>query len=357
MIEMMIVIAIIILLFGMFFLGANQIFGSNKVGLTKSILQTAVSLYSEYDQATHSVTNPPITYPQTPFYAPTPTPVGPTYVSIYEFAPAQIPSAINFWTAWGEVLPQQVSQNLTYNTGSPQVFPVGTYLPDGIVTQTYLQSKAAGALASYYPTPWAQLPKLSALSQSVQDTVSVMYVLSSIAANQKILAGLPPAEVSNAITYLGLPAPSTTLTPSDITLPLGPNATPTVVVNPPLMLDAWNNLVIFVPAQGLIGVKAPPNTPDNFIAGHTYQRGDRVIYGGIYYTWINTVSSNNVTQPSINPTPSAPHLMPDQTPYLHPGNNANWGGFCSTDFKPFFMSAGPDGDLSTGNDNVYSFQP
>jgi type II secretory pathway pseudopilin PulG len=63
--------------------------------------------------------------------------------------------------------------------------------------------------------------------------------------------------------------------------------------NPPILLDGWGNPIIFVPSLGLTGVT---------VGGQANQ----------------------------------PVLAPDN--------------------RPFFVSAGEDGDFSTGDDNVYSFE-
>ena len=72
---------------------------------------------------------------------------------------------------------------------------------------------------------------------------------------------------------------------------------------PAALADGWGNPIIFVPSSGLSGVK------------------------------IGSFSSNGATSASSNTvTITAP------------------------DNRPFWASPGPDGDFSTGDDNVYSFQ-
>jgi prepilin-type N-terminal cleavage/methylation domain-containing protein len=71
-------------------------------------------------------------------------------------------------------------------------------------------------------------------------------------------------------------------------------------IDPPFMADAWGNPILYVPAGGLTSVKVGDN-------------------------------ANPVTITSTGLT----------------GNVNN---------RPFFVSAGPDGNFQTGDDNIYSFQ-
>jgi len=84
----------------------------------------------------------------------------------------------------------------------------------------------------------------------------------------------------------------------------------------PVMLDAWNNPIIFVPAPGLAGV---------------------------------TFESAGTTQHRITSSGIKPDLNGDgdfyDTNELAPGGS-----------RPFFASAGPDGIFTTGDDNIYSFE-
>jgi hypothetical protein len=71
----------------------------------------------------------------------------------------------------------------------------------------------------------------------------------------------------------------------------------------PLVLDAWGNPIIFVPGSGLI-VYSKAGGHSDATKGYIYQ------------------------------------VVLIQSP----------------DHKPFFASAGPDGDFSNGDDNIYSFE-
>jgi type II secretory pathway pseudopilin PulG len=82
------------------------------------------------------------------------------------------------------------------------------------------------------------------------------------------------------------------------------------VIDPPLILDAWNNPVIFVGSDGMIGVALSGKSDKPF--------------------W--RITSGGIVDASV-PLTSLPRSA-----------------------RPFFASAGPDGDFRTGDDNVYSFE-
>ena len=119
-------------------------------------------------------------------------------------------------------------------------------------------------------------------SDAYRNTILAMALLKTIPANHDAMSKLPAKAVL-------VPASNDTVTTVDDT---------TV----PLVADAWGNPIIFVPGNGLQGVKVGV-------------RGD-----GSY---------------------------PSETSNLT---------IRSPDNRPFFASAGPDGDMSRGDDNLYSFQ-
>ena len=104
----------------------------------------------------------------------------------------------------------------------------------------------------------------------------------------------------------------------------------------PLILDAWGNPLVFVPASGLINVRG------NLSAGAN----------GATVTGI--CKKNGVP---VTPAPGFGVLPPVLSPEA--ANGPNYNEVAPGDRpqgRPFFASAGPDGDLSTGDDNVYSFE-
>jgi prepilin-type N-terminal cleavage/methylation domain-containing protein len=179
----------------------------------------------------------------------------------------------------------------------PPTAPDGTIMSGGAVSSESLQLTVPG-----HPVP----PSI------VQNTEAVMLAMTAMPDNQKIMTNLPPAKVVTEQQRMGDP-PGTTY--------------------PTMQQDSWGNPILFVPAYGLMGVKA--SGPDTYSGSVAYQRGNKVVYLGVIYTCI---VPNTGTIPVISSNPTV------------------WGGVCSPDFTPFWASAGPDGDLSKGDDNIYSFE-
>lgn len=94
----------------------------------------------------------------------------------------------------------------------------------------------------------------------------------------------------------------------------------------PMLLDAWNNPIILVPGSGLRvrllnGEKA-------------YMKNDTTPYNTSNLGIAIVVSPEG--QVDTTTTPGVP--------------------FCKKPGRPFFASAGPDGNFATGDDNLYSFE-
>ncbi len=239
--ELLLVIGIIILLVTLFFIGFKHVANSNRVQDTKSTLQTAATLFGNYDQATHLTKVP-------------------GWLTNFESA-ATMPTAMSV--------------------------------------------ESLQLLVASHPVP----------PQIVIDTETVMATLTGIPDNQKIVGSLPQAKTVVELARTG---------------------DPTGTTYSAMLQDSWGNPIFFVFANGLAGVTSSGG--DTYNSSTQYQRGNRVIYQGRIYTWINQTSGNS--------TP----------PITSPYSDANWGGLCSPDLRPFWVSAGPDGDLSKGDDNVYSFE-
>ncbi len=100
--------------------------------------------------------------------------------------------------------------------------------------------------------------------------------------------------------------------PSKQLMGFNESVSPPTVLSPPVILDAWNNPIIFVPSGGLTGVK--------LMQGPTP--------GATTYT----IRSSGVYATGTEPQP--------------PGSKD----------RPFWASAGQDGNFLLGDDNIYSFQ-
>jgi hypothetical protein len=128
----------------------------------------------------------------------------------------------------------------------------------------------------------------------VLQTAWVYQKMRSVPANRNVMAQLPADRLMkwSATTVVPKVPPQGLVPP-----PAGMNPTPVPpTTSVPILVDSWNNPIIFVPAQGMSGMTT----------------------GGVTYT---------VAAP-----------------------------FKSPDGRPFFASAGPDGDFTKGDDNVYSFE-
>ncbi len=84
-----------------------------------------------------------------------------------------------------------------------------------------------------------------------------------------------------------------------------------------MLLDGWNNPIIFVPATGL----------------HVQMLNGASAYSGaVTQNWIIVSPEGRVT------------------------GNGTANPIVTTPGRPFWASAGPDGDFSKGDDNIYSFE-
>jgi hypothetical protein len=103
-------------------------------------------------------------------------------------------------------------------------------------------------------------------------------------------------------------------------VPALPQFEPDTTPGAPLFLDAWDNPIIFVPGTGLrvrkIGSKSELVPSDN----------EQTVI-------VTSPEGKTARDPAT------------QLPYV------------TQTGRPFFASAGPDGDFATGDDNIYSFEP
>jgi prepilin-type N-terminal cleavage/methylation domain-containing protein len=159
----------------------------------------------------------------------------------------------------------------------------------------------------------------------VGNTQRVFQIISRIPANKQMFTKLParqihgvtdePVDAHGTIVLLPYVQDGTTTTPPTA------NADRRSI-DPPLVLDAWGNPIIFVGSRGLAGVDLAKKSgtagmdPTDFD-----QPGRRVTSVGVVV--------DNATL-DTGPIPAGA--------------------------RPFFASAGPDGNFRTGDDNVYSFQ-
>ncbi|HTW94791.1 MAG TPA: prepilin-type N-terminal cleavage/methylation domain-containing protein [Tepidisphaeraceae bacterium] len=132
-------------------------------------------------------------------------------------------------------------------------------------------------------------------------------------------------------------------------MPTNAKAVPTTEANVPSgtsltsdLLDGWNNPIIFVPAGGLSEVYSSQAGPSS----GSFSPGALVALSSSSPTKINGQDYYEIYT-CISSTTSGP-----------PNPSTAWApGVRSPDGKPFWASAGPDGNFQLGDDNIYSFQP
>ena len=141
---------------------------------------------------------------------------------------------------------------------------------------------------------------------AVCNTQLVYQILNRIPSNRQAMGKLPRQQLLGQVDVS--PPPPRKL------LPL-PGSDP-VTIDPPLVLDAWGNPIVFVGSDGLrmAGVDKKPGTPGTSIPD---------------FNRLVRVTSVGLVAPD-DPTPAGA--------------------------RPFFASAGPDGNFRTHEDNVYSFE-
>ncbi len=127
-----------------------------------------------------------------------------------------------------------------------------------------------------------------------------------------------------------------------------------------VMLDAWNNPILYVPAP----VTIPRDGPDGISTNNPDPPAwaDRYGLRGVAVDGVRDGSNNLIPHRVVNPggidrddSPANWKLYPDEP---------TWGTPASVSaqitklrhFRPFFVSAGPDGDFRTHDDNLYSFE-
>lgn len=102
----------------------------------------------------------------------------------------------------------------------------------------------------------------------------------------------------------------------------------------PILLDAWNNPIIIVP---------PPNIDPTFVASNLADCYGLVGVVVDEQAGLRVVNPGGVNLPGRDLYPTAAMSSAQQIARLR-------------HFRPFFVSAGPDGDFSTHDDNIYSFE-
>jgi type II secretory pathway pseudopilin PulG len=316
-IELLIVIGVIALLAAMLILGLHSVVNSSKSGATKVTLQALQGMLAELDAKTR-LNKAPVewmwwtTSSTSQLVQPLPGTNDydlwhiPWRNGLVSAAPvARNPDALD--------APGNVSEdNEATRSGSRQVLntqivmsmllglPTNRSVLQQIPADRYFIPTWVGNLQ--VPTPGNDAVLLTTDDSSGGENIFNLYLPGAIVQYKGI------QYLCVAATNLTPPAPSGTNPWQDLSVTPGR-------ASAPLLLDSWNNPIIFVPATGLrvrmLNGKSANDPTDN-------------------------------TQTTIIISPEG-KLDPTKTIVLQPG-------------RPFFASAGPDGDFSRGDDNVYSFE-
>jgi prepilin-type N-terminal cleavage/methylation domain-containing protein len=175
-----------------------------------------------------------------------------------------------------------------------------------------------------WTTSQEQVPQhaLASTDPIVTDTAFVMYAIESLPENQKIIASLPQNKVQNVV--INIVSSSAGLSPP-------------VTVSVPLVLDGYGNPIVFVPGGGLgttTATVSPAGSPNALV-------------------WLDGVNAGIITTTGPITNTSTPYNL---TSNLYVPTKLTLAN------QPFFVSAGPDGDLSNStrsdktDDNIYSFK-
>ena len=314
-VELLVVIGIIVVLAGIIFIGLGKVTGSAKDRVTRQQLANLKGMLADYEAQTRFATSPPAWLwwnGATVVNAPS---------AVYQLGTNAYP--INFWRD-----PYRVN-NDPAERSDPVANP-GLVTTDGLGTP---QRQQAIAVVN------TQIAISAMLGLPANRTR-----MENLPGEQKLVFDWRDGNVDTPDTnYFSNPTPGATLPgtycpgarvrfqgANYIALPAYPvpgNSNPSNTTHwrntqgqpvSPLLLDGWGNPIIFVPASGirvlLLGGKSTYDIADN------EQRHIIVSPEG-------TVENNGTATPRIQRVG-----------------------------RPFFASAGPDGNFATGDDNIYSFE-
>jgi prepilin-type N-terminal cleavage/methylation domain-containing protein len=360
-IELMVVIAIIGVLTGLLVMTIGHMSRSGKVQATRSDLQNAKAMFDEL-----SASGGMNRYPQEWLWrntAGTPQDVDLTRAT----PPLYSTYALDFWripmrgdaTSGGQIDPTNV------NIIGPRFFDcldaqVGALTPDNPVirngSRVVLNTQLAMQILLAYPMNKTSLGQLPPDRLMVPDWVSGE--VPSMPTGKDGLRGSSDDGsdavtqvnycVNNCVRFNGATyrcikshtANSGNEPPPATQPPTAPAKNTNWLQDPnptPLILDAWGNPIIFVPASGLINVFTGKGTSDTAVRGNPQLSPSAP--SGVNRILLPVTSPEGENDPTYSTTPYKTRMIGE-----YPTG------------RPFFVSGGPDGDISTGDDNVYSFE-
>jgi prepilin-type N-terminal cleavage/methylation domain-containing protein len=361
-IEVVIAIAIIALLASMLIYGTSHLSSSARGSNTRAVFEASKMMMSEYESqvgghfglkvnpATGHLVGSRLNYwrwyarpagytatPPTPAAYVSGDPNQTAFTATEVDLPAN-PYSLNFWTC-----PCRIDTATPLGTINRLDLPAPIYSPGSVNRHN------------------AGIPSVHA---NINGTVAMlnthlaMIAMQSMAENRRIVENLPTTELApleweaNTFYLPGMVIAVKSPTGANVFLrcvnphmssiaPTVSSSSPPVISdvtnwgfgqNAPFLLDGWGNPICFVPGSGMqVGALY-----DN---GKSYVAGDRAyVVSGTDRTYYVCLQNSNGNQP-----PSA-SFWQAATPIRDPG------------LRPFFASAGPDGDFDTEADNLYSFK-
>jgi len=175
------------------------------------------------------------------------------------------------------------------------------------------------------------------LAPAVLQTQFVMGKLRSVPKNRAAIQSMPVERLMKA-QALGKDYSTLTSTPGISTTPAN---TSHGAPDPQIIVDAWGNPIIFVTNNGL---QPQAYDPSSYTPPRFYKKGAVVFVPGTPPKFYRALKEGS---PSALGSPA----------------NANWEEVAASfaivtapGNRPFFASAGPDGDFTTLDDNQYSFE-
>lgn len=365
-VEVLVAVSVIAILIGLAIVGFRSVGTSSQQGATRALLQTCETLLAELERANNSslpkqkirgwAWNPavPALPEQEVAAASDPAVIDRTQASSPNFASL----ALDFW----------------YN---PQ-----RYRPSGTVTATDKPAPIDGpGDVRRDQTGIGEATDVERYAHPlVVNTAIAMSAIVSVPANEQAVAAIPADRLMLPLWRAGVQSPL-----RNVDYPIGARISraigasvahyvaiqsvrsPTMNINQPtpavqpalsatewsaaskpsqLLLDAWGNPIIFVPASGM-------NVGTMHQVAKAYKAGDRVFLPS---TAGNPQAARIYYVASVDTT-STPPAADWRGPVLNDADHRNDfpAAVVSPVGRPFFASAGPDGNFATHEDNLYSF--
>ena len=291
-IELTIAVGIIVVLIGIAIAGLHYADRQSRATSTRVAMENLKSMLAEMELATRFATPPPVWYRFTPSDG-----------LWHTCNQAFFTGSVDFYHTADVANPA-----LDRDSTNPARY---TFSP-GLVTED-----ARSALTELEQT-------------SLLNTAILMSQLRTLPTNKSAVDRMPPQSLIqfNALASRG-----------------GPDV-PFAGLTTPIILDAWRNPVIFVPGTSAYTGVSGTDPAKGLLIGRPYSA--TVLYSPGQYVVINVGSNAPLSFKCIQ---SVQNVTPPNATYWQP-----MPAIAAPNNRPFFASAGPDGDFSKGDDNIYSFE-